>query len=74
MVLPAILGTTLIKGISLIESPEAVDWLPILLGTVMAYGAGIFAIRVVLGFGRRGRLYTFAFYCVGVGVLGLILL
>lgn len=74
LVLPAILGATLIKGISLMQSPEAVDWLPMLLGTVIAYGAGIFAIRVVLGFVRRGRLHTFAFYCVGVGVLGLILL
>ena len=74
MVLPAILGATLIKGMALLQSPEAVDWLPILLGTVIAYGAGIFAIRVVLDFVRRGRLHTFAFYCVGVGILGLILL
>jgi len=74
MVLPVIFGATLIKGLALIQSPEAVDWLPVLLGTLVAYGTGIFAIHVVLGFVRRGRLHTFALYCVGVGVLGLIFL
>ena len=74
MVLPVILGATLIKGLELFQSPETVDWIPVLLGTSIAYGTGIFAIHVVLGFVRRGRLHTFAFYCVGVGVLGLLFL
>ncbi len=74
MVLPVILGATLIKGLELVESGETVDWIPVLLGTVIAYGTGIFAIHVVLGFVRRGRLHTFAFYCVGIGVLGLFFL
>ena len=74
MVLPVILGAALIKGLELIQSPETIDWLPILLGTTIAYGTGIFAIQVVLSFVRKGRLHTFAIYCVGVGVLGLLFL
>lgn len=74
MVLPVILGATLVKGLELFQFPETVDWIPVLLGTAIAYVTGIFAIHVVLGFVRRGRLHTFAFYCVGIGVLGLLIL
>lgn len=74
MVLPAIAGATLVKGLGLIQSPETVNWLPVLLGTTIAFVTGIFAIHVVLGFVRRGRLHIFAVYCVGVGVLGLLFL
>lgn len=74
MVLPAIAGATLVKGLGLIQSPETVNWLPVLLGTTIAFATGIFAIHVVLGFVRRGRLHIFAVYCVGVGVLGLFFL
>ncbi|MCY4159523.1 MAG: undecaprenyl-diphosphate phosphatase [Bacteroidetes bacterium] len=72
MVLPAIFGATLIKGLALVQSSESIAWIPVLLGTFVAYGTGVFAIYVVLGFVRRGRLHTFALYCVGIGILGLI--
>ena len=74
MVLPVILGATLVKGWQVLESPEVVLWLPLLIGTFFAYGTGIFAIHMVLGFVRRGQLHTFAFYCVALGGLGLFLL
>ncbi len=74
MVLPVILGATFIKVIELIQSPETIDWLPVLFGTLIAYGTGIFAIHIVLRFIRRGRLYIFSIYCVGVGGLGLLFL
>ncbi len=74
MVLPAILGATLVKGVELMQSPETVHWFPVLLGTAIAFVTGIFAIHIVLGFVRRGRLHIFAFYCVGAGVLGLLFL
>jgi len=74
MVLPVIFGASLVKGLELIHSSESIEWLSIFLGTFMAYGTGIFAIHVVLSFVRRGRLHTFALYCVGIGILGLLLL
>ncbi len=74
MVLPAITGATMIKGIGLIQSTETINWFPVLLGTAIAFVTGIFAIHAVLGFVRRGRLHIFAFYCVGMGILGLFFL
>lgn len=74
MILPVILGATLVKGLELLQSPETVSWLPVLLSTAIAFVTGIFAIHIVLGFVRSGRLHIFAFYCVGVGVLGLFFL
>ncbi len=72
MVLPAILGAALLKSAALLEvSSAAVLW-PGLAGTVVAYASGIIAIRMVLKVVRRGRLHYFAYYCVAIGLLGLI--
>jgi undecaprenyl-diphosphatase len=74
MLLPVVLGATLIKSIELAEKGLGTDWLPLLIGTVAAYGSGIAAIYVVLDFVRRGNLQYFAYYCFAVGGLGLWLL
>ena len=74
MLLPVVLGATLIKGLELAEKGMGIDWLPLLIGTVAAYGSGIAAIYVVLDFVRRGNLQYFAYYCFLVGGLGLWLL
>ncbi len=72
MLLPVIIGATMLEVLDLFETEEAVNWLPLLLGTVVAYAAGVWAIRVVLAFVQRGNLFYFAFYCYTVGVLGLL--
>ena len=74
MVLPPILGAALLKGMELAERADAIDWIPILLGAVVAYISGIWAIRMVLQFVRKGRLHYFAYYCVGAGLIGWIML
>jgi len=74
MLLPVVLGATLIKGLELAETGMGTNWLPLLIGTVAAYGSGIAAIYVVLDFVRRGNLQYFAYYCFAVGGLGLWLL
>jgi undecaprenyl-diphosphatase len=74
MLLPVVLGATLIKGIELVEKGLGTDWLPLFIGTVAAYASGIAAIYVVLDFVRRGNLQYFAYYCFAVGGLGLWLL
>ena len=72
MSLPVIVGATLLKTIELFETGAAIDWLPILIGTLVAYLSGIWAIKVVLAFVQRGDLIYFAIYCFIVGTLGLI--
>ncbi|WP_228702812.1 undecaprenyl-diphosphate phosphatase [Salisaeta longa] len=74
MLLPVVLGATLIKTIELAQQGLGEAWLPLAVGTCAAYGAGILAIKVVIDFVKRGRLQYFAAYCFLVGGLGLWLL
>jgi undecaprenyl-diphosphatase len=71
MLLPVVLGATLIQGMELMEEGFALHWLPLVIGTVVAYLSGIIAIKVVLDFVRRGNLQYFAYYCFAAGALGL---
>ncbi|MDX1548799.1 MAG: undecaprenyl-diphosphate phosphatase [Rhodothermales bacterium] len=72
MSLPVIVGATLLKTVELFEVGAAIDWVPILLGTLVAYASGIWAIKVVLAFVQRGDLVYFAIYCFVIGTLGLV--
>ena len=74
MSLPVIVGATLLKTLDLFEAGAAVDWLPLVLGTLVAYGSGIWAIKVVIAFVQRGDLQYFAYYCFAAGTLGLLLI
>jgi undecaprenyl-diphosphatase len=74
MLLPVVLGATLLKSLELAEQGLGTSWGPLLIGTVVAYGSGIAAIYVVIDFVRRGNLQYFAYYCFLVGGLGLWLL
>lgn len=74
MLLPVVLGATLLKSLELVERGLTTEWLPLLIGTTVAYVSGIVAIYVVLDFVRRGNLQYFAYYCFLVGGLGLWLL
>ena len=74
MLLPVVLGATLLQSLDWIETGFEVDWLPLIIGTVVAYVSGIVAIKLVLDFVRRGNLQYFAYYCFAAGTLGLILI
>ncbi|OZC01642.1 undecaprenyl-diphosphate phosphatase [Rubricoccus marinus] len=72
MSLPVIVGATLLKTLDLMEQGTALGVLPLALGTLVAFVAGIWAIKVVIAFVQRGDLIWFAGYCYLVGILGLI--
>ncbi|WP_263819002.1 undecaprenyl-diphosphate phosphatase [Salinibacter sp.] len=74
MLLPVVTGATILKGLELVEQGLGTAGMPLLLGTVAAYGSGIGAIYVVLDVVRRGNLQYFAYYCFLIGGLGLWLL
>jgi undecaprenyl-diphosphatase len=74
MLLPVVVGATLLKTLDLVELGPTVDWAPILIGTVVAYASGVGAIKLMLDFVRRGRLQYFAYYCFAAGGLGLLLI
>jgi len=74
MLLPVVLGATLLK---LGEAASALDgaaWGVMLPGVLAAFLSGIAAIRLVLIFVKRGRFHFFAAYCFIVGGLGLLLI
>lgn len=71
MLLPVVLGATLLQGLDIAESGFTAGWLPLVIGTVVAYVSGIIAIKVVLDFVKRGNLQYFAYYCFAAGALGL---
>jgi undecaprenyl-diphosphatase len=73
LVLPAILGATILEGVKLLQtgvpSPGAIT---LLVGTLAAYCSGAIALKWLLGVIRRGRLDRFAYYCYAIGIVGLI--
>lgn len=72
MSLPVIVGATLLKTLDLFETGITVGVVPLLLGTVVAFVSGIWAIKVVIAFVQRGSLAWFAAYCYLAGALGLV--
>ena len=71
MLLPVVLGASLIDTLEIVERGASVGMLPLVIGTLVAYVSGIVAIKVVLDVVKRGKLQYFAYYCFIVGGLGL---
>lgn len=72
MLLPVVLGATLLKSFDIAEHGLTMGWVPLVVGTLIAYVSGVLAIRVMLDFVRRGKLQYFAYYCFLIGTLGLL--
>ena len=73
MLLPVVLGATLLKTLDMLEVGMTVGALPLAVGTAVAFGSGVFAIRAVQVLVQRQSLQYFAYYCFAVGGLGLFL-
>jgi undecaprenyl-diphosphatase len=75
-----LLATPIIGAAAALELPKLFD--PggrsvlgyAVLGMVLAGIAAYFSVRYLMRYFERGRLYPFAYYCVGAGILSLILL
>lgn len=72
MLLPVVLGATLLKTLDLLEIGFTMGWLPLIVGTLVAYVSGVAAIKIMLDFVRRGNISYFAYYCFLIGIIGLI--
>ena len=73
MLLPVVLGATLLKTLDMLELGVTVGVVPLLVGTAVAFASGVFAIRAVQVLVQRQSLQYFAYYCFAVGGLGLFL-
>ena len=67
MVLVPIIGEqalTIIKGIGETEAAPGVGFLPLLMGFIGAFGAGLFACKVMVELVKRAKLVWFSIYCL----------
>ena len=74
MLLPVVIGATLLQGVEILERGASLEWTPLLTGTFIAYVSGVLAIKLMIDFVKRGNLQYFAYYCFLIGGLGLWLL
>ena len=71
MSIPAILGAAVIKLGDLINSPPGRDeLLGIGIGTVASVISGYFAIILLMGIVKKGRLHWFGYYCFAISGMG----
>ncbi len=75
LAIPAILGATVMEGKELLRTGVGGEFsLPLVVGALVSFISGYFAIRFLLVVLRRGKLYWFAPYCILLGILGLLFL
>ncbi len=71
--LPIIFGATLLQARGLLDSPpDAQLTLALSTGVLVSFTAGVGALLLLLNFVRRGWFAHFGWYCLAVGVTGLI--
>ncbi len=73
MVLPPILGATLLKLKDFMEAPQAtIDIIPLTAGFIAAFISGLVACLWMIDLVKRGKLIYFAFYCFIVGAIAIL--
>jgi undecaprenyl-diphosphatase len=72
-----LMAIPLIAGAGLVEARHAsvdivqIGAAPLLVGCLVAFVSGVFAIRFLVAMLRRGRFYAFAPYCFAIGIFTL---
>ncbi|TRX49470.1 undecaprenyl-diphosphate phosphatase [Fulvivirga sp. M361] len=72
MVLPPILGASLLKAIDYFKTPEMNTDIPamsLIIGFISAFIAGVVACQWMISIVKRGKLIYFAIYCFAVSAL-----
>jgi len=69
---PVIAGAALLEIVALIKHGTNIGFLPILVGTFTAAIAGYAAIKLLLRIMEKGKFSWFSFYCLAIGILGII--
>jgi len=72
MAIPLIAGAGLVEARHAQADVAQVGAVPLLVGCLVAFVSGVFAIRFLVAMLRRGRFSAFAPYCFAVGTLTLI--
>lgn len=73
MSIVAILGSVVFQAKDIVAAGFGdLPWAPVIIGTVIAAASGVLAVRFMLNFIRRHKLYGFAIYVFVVGALVLL--
>lgn len=72
MAIPLIAGAGLVEARYIGTDIAQVGAVPLVAGCLVAFASGVFAIRFLVALLRRGRFYTFAPYCLAVGLFTLV--
>lgn len=72
MALPAIGGAFVLQLKDLSGTPMASEMIaPLVVGFIVSYVSGLFAIKVLMSVVKKGRFDYFAWYCFAVGIIGI---
>lgn len=71
MSIPGILGGLVVEGKDLLENGgiSDIDWVGTILGVIFAFVAGIVAVRFMIAFVSKRKLYGFGIYALILGLL-----
>jgi len=69
---PAILGAVVLEGNDLVTLTQTAHLMPYLLGTLIAFVTGFFAITALIKVVVKRKLSWFSFYCWGLGGIALL--
>jgi undecaprenyl-diphosphatase len=76
MVIPPIIGATLLEVKDYLEQPSAPDMSITILsaGFIAAFVTGLFACKLMIDLVKKGKLIYFAIYCLVVGIASVLLM
>ena len=69
---PVIAGASLLEGYRLFKYGNTLGTMPLLVGVAVSAIAGYFAIKVLLKIMEKGKFSWFSFYCLTIGILGIL--
>jgi len=72
--MPAIAGAVVLKAHDIAEASIHAGWQPLAVGFLASLIVGYAALRLLLGFVRRGQLHWFGIYCWIVGLAAIVAL
>jgi undecaprenyl-diphosphatase len=70
--IPVIAGAALLEAKNVIRHGMEVGFAPLALGTISAAISGYIAIKILLRIMEQGKFSWFAFYCLAVGIAGIL--
>ena len=73
LAIPAILGAIIVTALDIRYEFASTIWLPIVITSVTAFISGYYALKILIKLLESGKFYYFAYYCLLLGLITLII-